>query len=517
MSSHELTPKIKKLPTHLIDQIKAGEVVERPASLLKELLENSIDAQATKIEIRILGSGLDLIAISDNGHGMTFEDLPLAFDRHATSKIRSFDDLFNLSSFGFRGEALASIASISRVTCTSVTSNGQGGKIILEGGETLSHTPILETYHGTSIFIKDLFFNTPARLKFAKSKTAEKSSLLKMIHHYLIAYPHIHFLIQFDNNDQENYLPKNQLDHLARIEEIFFKRKEEKFHHFDRSYEGYRAFGYVSTQGGSGKNQFLFANNRPISDKSLHALIINLLKPIWPFMQGHYFIFLQTPCDEIDVNVHPNKTQVKFSNASLLFGLLSSTIKEILTKSLPASHPAQTFDQPDHDSFTPNTKVQIKPFHLEGHNLAIRISDSFFLYLKDNQTYLVDEESLLTHLLDQIMKNTEEENSIPLLVAPPIYTNHPVSLQLKRLHASHFALDQVSENSLILRAIPRDLFALPYLEIITAFLNGTSLKNILNPEHIEEIFQKIPPTELLDYKIMKPLDNNSLKKFLNET
>ena len=151
--------KIQLLPEHLIDQIKAGEVIERPASLLKELIENSIDAQATEIEIMVKDNGLELISIQDNGSGITFEDLPYAFCRHATSKITSFEDIYKLSNFGFRGEALAAISSISRLTCTSFPSEKptNGGKIEIHGGDQKFIIPVKGSKQGTSFFIRDLF------------------------------------------------------------------------------------------------------------------------------------------------------------------------------------------------------------------------------------------------------------------------------------------------------------------------------------------------------------------------
>lgn len=178
-----VSSRIHLLPEHLVDQIKAGEVIERPANLIKEILENSLDAEAKNISIHLVGGGMELIALEDDGRGMSFADLPYAFCRHATSKIDKFEDLYNLGSYGFRGEALASIASIARVTCVSHPSDPAiaGGRIVINAGETQSHQSLESDQQGTSLFIKDLFYNTPARLKFIKSMTSEKNALRRTL------------------------------------------------------------------------------------------------------------------------------------------------------------------------------------------------------------------------------------------------------------------------------------------------------------------------------------------------
>jgi len=191
-------PSIEILPEHIIDQIKAGEVLERPASLIKELIENSLDAGSTEIHLHLIENGMDLLSIEDNGHGMTFKNLPYAFLRHATSKLKTFEDIYRLHSFGFRGEALASVASSARLTCTTQPQDLslEGGKITINGGHTELLIAQRSSTPGTSIFIKDLFFNTPARLKFIKSKTSEKSALKKIIYSFVLSNPQVTFTIK---------------------------------------------------------------------------------------------------------------------------------------------------------------------------------------------------------------------------------------------------------------------------------------------------------------------------------
>lgn len=341
---------IKILPEHIIDQIKAGEVIERPSLLIKELVENSIDAGATKIEIGLVENGLNLISIEDNGKGMTFEDAPYAFLRHATSKIEKFEDLYHLHSFGFRGEALASIAAISRLTCITQPKNLKlkGAKIILNAGVEELCIPQQTDESGTKIFIKDLFYNTPARLKFIKSKTSEKIAFKKILQAFLLSNPTVEFNFKWDDEDKEIYRPKYTREdaphdyfidnEMVRVSQVFFNKKEKvnDLVRVENEFDGYKVHGYfsrTSTLGNAHKQQFLFINNRLFYDKTLHQGIVRNLERFWPQAQtGHYVFFLQAPTQEIDVNVHPNKTQIKFLKPDIVYTLLMGGIKDSLLK-----------------------------------------------------------------------------------------------------------------------------------------------------------------------------------------
>ncbi|MDC0255252.1 DNA mismatch repair endonuclease MutL [Bacteriovoracales bacterium] len=325
---------INILPEFLVNQIKAGEVVERPASLLKELVENSIDAGSTKIEIHIIDNGLELVSVIDNGKGMTYDELPFAFCRHATSKIENLEDLYKLSSFGFRGEALASISSISRITCTSTTKNHDGGKITIYGSKQISHLPFKNNKSGTSLFIKDLFYNTPVRLKFIKSKNSEKNALKKTIQSFLLSSPNVTFVIKWDSKEKEIFKNVELNNFHERVKKVFFKKSEDKkLISIKYQYENYHVEGLLSN-----KSQFLFVNERFFSDKTIHSLIIRTMNSIWPEgTAGHYIIKLTIPPHHLDVNVHPRKTQIKFLKSSLIYSLISSGLKQTLLETIPSS------------------------------------------------------------------------------------------------------------------------------------------------------------------------------------
>ncbi len=326
--------RIHLLPEHLVDQIKAGEVIERPASLIKEILENSIDAGATKIDLHIVNNGMDLISLIDDGAGMTFNELPFAFCRHATSKIERFEDLYHLNSYGFRGEALASIAAVARVTCTSSPqeNSSEGGKIIYHGGECLAHDQQANLPKGTSFFIKDLFFNTPARLKFIKSAQSEKNAIKRMVEASLLANPQVSFSLKWDDQDKV-FFPATEEPQKRVAQVLLPKIKEKNLYSFNAEYEGHRVTGYfshTSSRGNAYKRQYLFANNRIFTDRQLHQTIIRNLEKLYPQGEsGHYCVFIDVPENLIDVNVHPNKTQIKFFKLPVITALLSSQIKKL--------------------------------------------------------------------------------------------------------------------------------------------------------------------------------------------
>ena len=220
---------IRLLPEHLIDQIKAGEVIERPANVLKELLENALDAGATQIDIEIKDNGLTLLRVSDNGSGIPASELAVAFGRHATSKINRFEDLYRLSSFGFRGEALPSIASVARLECVSWTKESKtGASLRFEGGmqgEVLSVNKSGKD-HGTIMTVQDLFFNTPARLKFLQSATSEKNWLKKFFYAFAITYPTVGFSLQWDQDERLIY--PSTSSSLERIRQFFSSKAQER-------------------------------------------------------------------------------------------------------------------------------------------------------------------------------------------------------------------------------------------------------------------------------------------------
>ncbi|MBM3325347.1 MAG: DNA mismatch repair endonuclease MutL, partial [Calditrichaeota bacterium] len=328
--------RIRILPEHLANQIAAGEVVERSASVLKELVENSIDAGARRIQIYLRGQGRELIQVVDDGAGMEHDDLLLAFERHATSKIASLDDLFQIRSLGFRGEALPSVASVSIVEVRSRTAESAAGTLLrLEGGIVVADEPCA-CPQGTSVAVHSLFFNTPARAKFLKSATTEFQHILSVFKRFIFSYPDIAWGL-FHNDAAIFQLPATDIE--GRLSEIFGPGFIEKLLPIDYAQQALRIWGYLGKaelHRKSRGDQYIFLNKRTIQDRLIHnAVTVGLdtyLPPgEWPF----YILFLEMDPHSFDVNVHPAKAEVKFDRE----GWIHSTVRQAVRQALGKLHP----------------------------------------------------------------------------------------------------------------------------------------------------------------------------------
>ena len=464
---------INILPEHVIDQIKAGEVLERPAALLKELIENSIDAKATEISIHIVDNGLSLLAIEDNGLGMDFENLPRAFLRHATSKLNKFEDLYFLNSYGFRGEALASLAASARVTCVSQPQDltKAGGKLIIHGGKIELSIPQKTNQAGTAFFIKDLFYNTPARLKFIKSKTSERIQLKKILYAFILSHPDIQFQIKWDDKEKEFFKRFESNDFLKRINNIF--PSQSTIYFATECYQQYRVrifFTKDASRNSTHKHQFLFINSRYFQDKSLHQVLIRNAESIWPYGEsGHYSIFIDAPSDSIDVNVHPNKTQIKFLESDIVSSLLVSAIKTALKpsqelKSQPLYLPSDFNTSSHHLSDFKNMPLNAfssekSPPELLPKMLNI-VDNNFGIMFQDNEYFLLHLKNLTSlYLIDQISHCINNEEWIsPLLVSEPFQAKKSaLDKSFDQLKKLGFEFDRLGPETIILRTIPRNL------------------------------------------------------------
>jgi DNA mismatch repair protein MutL len=322
---------IQLLPDHVANQIAAGEVVQRPASVVKELLENAVDAKATDIKLIIKDAGKSLIQVIDNGVGMSVTDSRLCFERHATSKIRQAEDLFSLHTKGFRGEALASIAAIAHVEMkTKQEQEELGIHIIIEGSKFVSQEPAVLP-KGTSFAVKNLFFNIPARRNFLKSETVEQRHIVDEFQRVAMAHPNIHFTMYHNGSEMFN-LPISNF--RQRIVNIFSGKTNEKLVPVKEDTEIVNLQGFIGKPEFSKKNrgeQFFFVNNRFIKSGYLHHAVMaayeGLLKD---GAQPSYFLYLDVPPHTIDINIHPTKTEIKFDDEHALYAILRSAIKHSL-------------------------------------------------------------------------------------------------------------------------------------------------------------------------------------------
>jgi DNA mismatch repair protein MutL len=322
---------IQLLPDHVANQIAAGEVVQRPASVVKELLENAVDAKATDIKLIIKDAGKSLVQVIDNGLGMNVTDARMCFERHATSKIRQAEDLFSLHTKGFRGEALASIAAIAHVELkTKQDQEELGTQIIIEGSKfVLQDVAVLPK--GTSFSVKNLFFNIPARRNFLKSDTVEFRHVVDEFHRVVLAHPNIHFTFYHNGSELFNLPPSNL---RQRIVSIFAGKTNEKLVPTNEETDILKIQGFVGKPEYAKRSrgeQFFFVNNRYIKSGYLHHAIMAAYEGILPIgAQPSYFLYLDVPPNTIDINIHPTKTEIKFDDEHTLYAILRSTIKHSL-------------------------------------------------------------------------------------------------------------------------------------------------------------------------------------------
>ncbi len=322
---------IKLLPDHVANQIAAGEVVQRPASVVKELLENAIDAGSTVIKLIVKDGGKALIQVVDDGIGMSETDARLSFERHATSKIASAQDLFNLQTKGFRGEALASIAAIAHVDMQTRTESKEVGTHLKIEGSKIVSQDVVATPVGTSISVKNLFFNIPARRNFLKSNQVELRHITDEFHRVALVHPSIEF--HFYNNGSEIFnLPKSK--HRQRIAHIFGSKMESRLVPVNEETEVVKISGFICKPEFAKKSrgeQFFFANNRFIKSPYLHHAVVAAFEGlIKQDMYPGYFLYLDVDPSSIDINIHPTKTEVKFDDENTLYAILRSTIKHSL-------------------------------------------------------------------------------------------------------------------------------------------------------------------------------------------
>jgi len=395
-------PRIQQLPVSVITKIAAGEVIERPASVVKELLENSLDAGATRIDIDIEQGGCELIRVVDNGHGIHPDDLELALTNHATSKLATADDLFAVRTMGFRGEALASIAGVGQVTIQSCVSeaekgrrsegeNGReggeeiearsfspspslpfspsheaGAEISSHGGE-LSAVRVWNGAPGTRIEVRHLFYNVPVRRKFMRTPSTEMGHICEIFTRIALAKPGIHLVLR--HNGKNVYEVSASDDLLTRIGTFFGKEVRDQLYAIDARQGPAHLFGYIADPAcdrGNAKAQYLFLNGRWIRDRALgHALQEGYRGLL---MTGRYavaFLFLDLPPDAVDVNVHPTKAEVRFRDASALYSMVLATVRnrlneEELTSRLqpPTANGASGYFSPRPAEATPSLFAQ---------------------------------------------------------------------------------------------------------------------------------------------------------------
>ncbi len=329
---------IHPLPPELISQIAAGEVVERPASVVKELLENSLDAGAKQITITVRKAGRALIEVADDGHGIPAEELPLAVARHATSKLQSAEDLFRIHTLGFRGEALASIASVSRFTITSRPKEAKtGARLRLEGGRPLGPVEPVGAPVGTTVRVEDLFYNVPARRKFLKSDATEKRRIDALVTRYALAYPEVRFRLTQDGKPALQTAGNGERREV--LAALYGPSIARRMLAVEDQAPALRITGFISPPDitrGQRRDIIFFVNGRPVQDATLSAALLKAYHTL--LMVGRYpiaVLFLELPPEAVDVNVHPTKAEVRFRDPDAVFRAVRHAVRRTLLAYTP--------------------------------------------------------------------------------------------------------------------------------------------------------------------------------------
>lgn len=362
---------ISLLPDHVVNQIAAGEVIQRPASVVKELLENAIDAQATEIQLLINGAGKTLIQVIDNGIGMSNTDVRLAFERHATSKIKSADDLFTITSKGFRGEALASIAAIAQVEVHTKRAVDYVATCLKISGSKLENQEVSVAPAGTSIAVKNLFYNVPARRNFLKSDKVELRHIIDEFHRVSLTHPEVKFILM-QNGSELFDLPA--VNFRKRIANIFGNKLEEKLIPIEEmttvaGIEGFIVKPEFAKR--SRSQQFFFVNKRFIKSSFLNHAVNSAFEGLLrdQYHPG-YFIYMQVDPKTIDINIHPTKTEVKFEEEQNLYAIIKSIVKHSL--GMFQATPVLDFDR------DPNLDTPYDMQHRQPANMpSIEVDSSF--------------------------------------------------------------------------------------------------------------------------------------------
>lgn len=325
---------IHLLPDSIANQIAAGEVIQRPASIVKELIENSIDAGADSIQLILKDAGRSLVQVIDNGKGMSETDARMAFERHATSKIKTADDLFSLQTMGFRGEALASIAAVAQVELKTARKNDDAGTLIEIAASRLDSQQTVATNPGCIVSVKNLFFNVPARRKFLKSNEVELKNILTEFERVVLVNPQITFVLRHNDTELFN-LPVSTI--RQRVLNVFGKRLNTQLLSLQAETSLVSVSGFVGTPDSSKKRsalQYFFVNNRYMRHPYFHKAVTQAFEPFVPAGEmPNYFIYLTVDPASIDVNIHPAKTEIKFENEQAIWLIINSVVKESIAKS----------------------------------------------------------------------------------------------------------------------------------------------------------------------------------------
>jgi DNA mismatch repair protein MutL len=496
---------IRVLPPEVTSQIAAGEVVERPASVVKELLENALDAGAKFVTVNIATAGRTLIQVADDGTGIPAEELTLAIERHATSKLVSADDLFRIATLGFRGEALASIGSVSRLTITSRTAHSPAGARLRVEGGTVGRLEIVGAPVGTVVSVEDLFYNIPARLKFLKQDMTERRVIDALLTRYALAYPQVRFKVSEENTT--SLQTSGDGDRRAILATLYGVDSARQMLDVVAEEDGFKLSGFISPTALTRSNRreiTFFVNGRWVQDTPLNAALLQAYHTL--LMVGRYplaALFLEVPLEEVDVNVHPAKAQVRFRNPDKAFSFVQRSVRRAILAFTPVPQVAtqNLWGRSDVRTQTVDGRPQIDATWVLGHDanrerlpaddqstaingqpskvttqpsafekvpllrLIGQIGATYLVAEGPDGLYLIDQHAAHERVLFEKLMTQHEQKSISsqALLTPAVVHLSPSSAklledQLPVLQHFGFHVEPFGQNSYQVRAIP-SLFA----------------------------------------------------------
>ncbi|HHF7366960.1 TPA: DNA mismatch repair endonuclease MutL [Legionella bozemanae] len=515
--------RIQQLPPLIANQIAAGEVIERPASVVKELLENSFDAGADAITIEIGYGGLNQIKISDNGIGIVAEDLPLAIAAHATSKISTLNDLYAIDSMGFRGEALASIASVAKVTISSKPEQQETAMMLRIQGTERAISPCARTV-GTTVDVVDLFFNAPVRKRFLKSEKLEFQAIETVVKRFALSAPEIALTLKH-NGKQVLSLPaaKNEQTRLTRMTRILGSAFVKESIYLDVEHGAMKLYGWISSpnfQRSQNDRLWVYVNQRMVKDRLIHQALKQAYDGLlYPGRFPACVLYLTINHAEVDVNVHPTKHEVRFQQPRLVFDFFTSQLTVALkTKNESNEEISYTlFKQLRHKQaqaiYEPYPKLAVSSksvYNLETELSWIILNSRYILVFIHQQPYVVDVVALHQYRLqEQIPQLVLPLASRPLLVA--MRYSFPQKLQGSLLELEQYLkqlgvnLEWLGDNEVIIRSIP---LCMPHLDL-RLFLDAVAACDVVNQNTFLELMNR---SQILDPRLLSLEEKMELNK-----
>lgn len=488
--------KIKILPPSLVGKIAAGEVVDRPASALKELIENSIDAGAKNIQVYIKKYGIALIKVVDDGEGIPSEDIVLAFHRHATSKIEKEEDLYTISTLGFRGEALYSIAQVSKLRITTqYKEDPVGRELLLIGGEIKEQKPAHTK--GTTVEVMELFHNAPVRRKFLRSPTTERAHIIETVQNYALAYPEISFYLQIDG--EEILTLPNTNSALIRVSQIFGQTFAEKLRHRELSEGDYRIEIFLGTEELARRQrtrQLIFINRRPVRDSLISGALYKALQVKDAHPQ--FFLFITMPPEQVDFNVHPAKREVRFRNPEDLINLIFR-LSEPESKVYHLSETLEEWKVSDKTAlaYCQQSFLSCNSCYQEVQSLNfLNLGNAIVAIEREGGILFLDYHGAHERVnFERLLKgNNENVNRLVFPHSVELTADYYalLSKNLEILNELGIEAEEFGKNSIVVRAVPDFLSGVDIVDILESI--ATVLKEDTGKPDLQEIKRKVAAT-----------------------